>query len=165
MRAFAPLLALGLAGCATALPTEPSLAPRAAEAIDPRLPIASEPTLGPVDRALGERLSRLVAEGNAGAATFDTQVGQAQELASAAGPAQSESWIVAQQSLSGLEGARARSTRALADIDAIAADRIQRGTGLTASDLGAVEAASGALRALTDRQTSIIDRLAARLGR
>ena len=163
MRVFAPLLALGLIGCAASSAIEPSLARRPAEAIDPRLTIASEPTRGPVDAALAARLSQLVAEGNAGAATFDAQVGQAQGLAEAAGPAQSESWIVAQQALSGLEGARARSTRALSDIDAIAATRIQSGVGLTASDLGAVEAALGALRALTDRQTSIIDQLGARL--
>jgi len=165
MRVFAPLLALGLIGCAASSATEPSLARRPAEAIDPRLPIASEPTLGPVDAALAARLAQLVAEGNAGAATFDAQVGPARALAGAAGTAQSESWIVAQQALSGLEGARARSTRALADVDAIAADRIQSGAGLTAADRGAVEAASGALRAVTDRQSSIIDQLAARLGR
>ncbi|HEV2044687.1 MAG TPA: hypothetical protein VGR05_08420 [Sphingomicrobium sp.] len=165
MRAFAPLLALGLIGCAASSATEPSLAPRPAEAIDPRLPIASEPTLGPVDAALAARLSQLVAEGNAGAATFDAQVDQARTLAEAAGPAQSESWILAQQAVSGLEGARARSTRALADVDAIAANRIQSDGGLTAADRRAVEAASAALRAVTDRQTSIIDQLAARLAR
>jgi len=163
MRAFAPLFALGLIGCAASSVTEPSLAPRPAEAIDPRLPIASEPTLGPVDAALATRLAQLVAEGNSGAAVFDAQVVSARALVEAAGPAQSESWIVAQQALSGLEAARARSTRALADVDAIAAARIQRGAGLTAADRGAVEAASGTLRAVTDRQSSIIDQLAARL--
>lgn len=165
MRAFAPLLALGLIGCAASSATEPSLARRPAEAIDPRLPIPSAPTLGPVDAALGQRLSELVAQGNAGARTFDAQVDQAQALAGAAGPAQSESWIVAQQALSGLEGARAASTRALSDVDAIAATRIASGAGLTPADLAAVEAASAELGALTDRQSSIIDQLSARLGR
>lgn len=165
MKAFAPLLALGLIGCAASSAIEPSLAPRTAEAIDPRLPIASEPTLGPVDAVLATRLSQLVAEGKAGGETFDALVAQARGLVGAAGPVQSESWIVAQQALSGLEGARARTTRALADIDAIAATRIQSGAGLTASDLRAVEAASGELRALAERQTSIVDELAARLGR
>jgi len=165
MKPFTLALPFLLAGCAISSAIEPSLAPRPAEAIDPRLPIASEPTLGPVDATLAARLSQLVAEGKAGGQTFDAQVGQAQGLAEAAGPAQSESWIVAQQALSGLEGARARSTRAMSDVDAIAATRIQSGAGLTASELGAVEAATGALRVLTDRQTSIIDQLGARLGR
>ena len=165
MRAFAPLFALGLLGCAASSATEPSLARRPAEAIDPRLPIASDPVPGPVDAALGARLSQLVAEGNAGARTFDAQVGQAEALANAAGPTQSESWIIAQQALSGLEGARAASTRAQGDIDGIAASRIQSGNGLTFSDQAAVQAASAELRAVTDRQTTIIDRLSARLGR
>jgi len=165
MRAFAPLIALGLIGCAATSATEPSLARRSAESIDPRLPIPSNPAPGPVDAALAARLSELVAQGNAGARTFDAQVGSAQALASAAGPAQSESWILAQQAVSGLEGARAASTRALSDVDAIAAARIASGAGLTAADLAAVEAASAELGALTDRQASIIDQLSARLGR
>lgn len=165
MKPLALAIPLLLAGCAASSATEPSLAPRPAEAIDPRLPIGSEPTLGPVDAILAARLSQLVAEGNAGAAPFDAQVDQARTLAEAAGPAQSESWILAQQAVSGLEGARARSTRALADVDAIAATRIQSGTGLTAADRRAVEAALAALRAVTDRQTWIIDQLAARLAR
>ena len=165
MRAFIPILALGLTGCAASSAIEPSLARRPAEAIDPRLPIASEPTLGPVDAALAARLSQLVVEGNAGARTFEAQLGQAQSLANAAGPAQSESWIVAQQALSGLEGARAATTKALSDIDAITATRIQSGGGLTLSDQAAVAAASTELRAVANRQASIIDQLGARLGR
>lgn len=165
MRAFAPLIALGLIGCAATTATEPSLARRSAESIDPRLPIPSNPAPGPVDAALAARLSDLVAQGNAGARTFDAQVGSAQALASAAGPAQSESWILAQQAVSGLEGARAASTRALSDVDAIAATRIASGAGLTAADLAAVEAATAELGAVTDRQASIIDQLTARLGR
>ena len=165
MRALAPLLALGLIGCAASSATEPSLARRPAEAIDPRLPIAAAPTLGPVDPALAARLAELVARGRDGARAFDAEVGPAQALAEAAGPAQSESWILAQQALSGLEGARSASTVALSDIDALAAGRISSGAGLNAADLAAVEAASAELRALTDRQASIIDRLSARLGR
>lgn len=165
MKAFPPLLALGLIGCGATTATEPSLARRSAEAIDPRLPIASDPAAGRVDPALAARLAQLVAGGNVGARTFDAQVGQAQALANAAGPAQAESWIVAQQALSGLEGARAASTRALSDVDGLAAARIASGAGLTAADLAAVEAAAAELRAATDRQTAVIDQLSARLGR
>ena len=162
---FSALLALAVAACATSNSIEPSLAPRAAEAIDPRLPIASEPVLGPVDPALGARLEQLAAGGREGGRTFDAAVGQAEALAGAAGPRESESWIVAQQALSGLESARARTTAALSDVDAIAAGRIQSGAGLTPSDLAAVEAVSNELRTLADRQSSIIDRIGTRLGR
>ena len=88
------------------------------------MPIASNPTLGPVDPALAARLAELVASGESGARTFDALVGQAETLTGAAGPARSESWIVAQQAVSGLEGARAASTRALGNIDGIAAARV-----------------------------------------
>ena len=163
MRIFPAFAALALTACATSTVNEPSLARRPAEAIDPRLPIASAPTLGPVDAALAAQLARLIAEGRAGAQLFDAEVGRAQALANAAGPAQSDSWILAQQALSGLEGARARSTRALADVDAIAAARIQGGTGLNFSDMTAIDAALSELRALTDRQATTFDRLSARL--
>lgn len=164
MRAFAPLLALGLAACATSSATEPSLARRPAESIDPRLPVEVSPVPGPADATLSARLAELVTEGKAGAEAFDAEAGRAQSLAEAAGPAQSESWIVAQEALSGLEGARARTTRAVSDIDAVAAGRIQSG-GLTAGDQLAVEGASAELRAVTERQSTIVDQLAARLSR
>ena len=158
------MIALGLFGCATSSTTEPSLARRPAEAIDPRLPIPSNPIPGPADATLSARLTQLVAEGKAGAQAFEAEAGRAQSLADAAGPAQSESWIVAQEALSGLEGARATTTRAVSDIDALAAERIQRG-GLTAGDQLAVEEASAELRAVTERQSTIVDQLAARLSR
>ncbi len=164
MRNFPFLLILvPLAGCAATSATEPSLAQRPAELIDPRLPLPAEAPVGPVDAALAARLGQLVAEGNEGARSFDALVGQAEALASAAGPAQSESWIVAQQALSGLEAARAKTTAALAEVDAIAAERIQSGAGMSPANLSAVEAASNELRSLADRQNATIDRIGARL--
>lgn len=165
MRHFAPLLALGLAACAATSTTEPSLARRPAELIDPRLPLPATAPAGPVDPALAGRLGELLAQGNEGARTFDSLTNQAEALAGAAGARESESWIVAQQALSGLEGARAKSTAALSEVDAIASARIQSGAGLTPPDLAAIEAASGELRAMTDRQSATIDRIGARLSR
>ena len=165
MRHFAPLLALGLSACAATSTTEPSLARRPAEAIDPRLPVPVAAPTGPADPALASRLAELLAQGNEGARAFDSLTAQAEALANAAGPRESESWIVAQQALSGLEGARAKSTASLSEIDAIASARIQSGAGLKPADLAAIEAASAELRATTDRQSAIIDRLGARLSR
>ena len=169
MKAFAPLpvlglLTLALAACATSAVNEPSLTRRPAEAIDPRLPIPSNPIAGPVDATLAARLDAYVAEGKAGAATFEAEVARAQALAEAAGPAQSESWVLAQQALSGLEAARARTTRAVSDIDALAATRIQSG-GLSAGDQAAVEAASADLQEASERQVEVLDRINARLAR
>ena len=165
MRNFTFLLILvPLAGCAATSAKEPSLAQRPAELIDPRLPLSAEAPPGSVDPALASRLGQLVAEGNEGARSFDALVGQAEALAKAAGPAQSESWIVAQQAQSGLEAARAKTTAALAEVDSIASGRIQSGAALSPADLGAVEAASNELRAIADRQNITIDRIGARLG-
>lgn len=157
------LILVPLAGCAASSANEPSLAQRPAELIDPRLPLSAETPVGPVDAALASRLGQLVAEGKAGGQSFNALVAQAEALAGAAGPSQSESWIVAQQALSGLEAARAKTTAALAEVDSIAAGRIESGAGLSAGDLGAVEAASDELRGLAERQNATIDRIGARL--
>lgn len=153
-----------LAGCAASSRNEPSLARRAAEAIDPRLPISSAAVAGMVNPAIATRLGQLVAIGNEGARSFDAALGQAESLASAAGPAQSESWIAAQEALSALESARAKTTSALAEVDSIAATRIQSGGGLAPADQTAIEAASNELGAMSERQSATIDRLGARLG-
>ena len=158
------LILVPLAGCAATAANEPSLAQRPAELIDPRLPRPAEAPIGPVDPALAGRLGQLIAEGKEGERSFDALVDRVEAQAFAAGPAQTESWIVAQQSLSGLEAARAKTTAALAEVDSIAAGRIQSKAGLTTGDLGAVEAASAQLRAMADGQNATIDRIGARLG-
>src|SRR4029453_15881787 len=58
--------ALLLAACSVPQTGEPSLAPRAAEAIDPRVPIPSEVVAGPADPALAATIAGLVAEARAG---------------------------------------------------------------------------------------------------
>ena len=163
MKLLLPSISLLLAGCAATSADEPSLAQRPAELIDPRMPLPSEAPVGPVDAALATRLGQLVAEGNDGARNFDALVGQVEALASAAGPTQSESWIVAQQALSGLEAARAKTTAALAEVDSIASAKIQSGAGLSPANLAAVDAASSELRTVADRQNASIDRIGARL--
>lgn len=165
MRIFPAFAALALTACATSTVNEPSLARRPAEAIDPRLPIPPNPTLGPVDATLAARLGVLIRDGKAGAAEFDRELGNAQRSVQAAGAAQSESWILAQQALSALEAAQAGTTRALADIDELTAGKIQGSGGLTAADLAAVEAASAELRMIGERQAQAMTSLAARLDR
>ena len=152
-----------LAGCAATSGNEPSLARRPAELIDPRLPLPAEAPAGVVAPALADRLGQLVAEGKDGARGFEAQLAKAEALAAAAGPAQSESWIVAQTALSGLEAARAKTTAALAEVDSIASARIEGGAGMSPADLAAVEAASGELGAIAERQNATIDRIGARL--
>jgi hypothetical protein len=162
LRRFA-LLPLLLSACTTTPTSEPSLAPRAAEAIDPRVPIPNEVIAGPADPALAARIAGLIAEIRAGDAAFQAASGQAERLAAAAGPAQSESWIEAQQALSALVAARAPVTRAMADLDALAATRVVVGGGVLPGDLAAIQAATSEAGAISQRHAELIDRLEARL--
>lgn len=171
MRGFAllPIAALALlpiaalAGCAGSVDA-PSLAPRPAEAIDPRLPV-QEPVLpsNPSPK-LVEQLRVLVAQALGGDSSFQTAADAADRLAAVAGAAQSESWAVAQQALSVAVAERAPVTNALAGINAIGADRIQAVGGIGAADLKAINAASVRIEAVDSREAGRIDRLQARLG-
>ncbi len=128
------------------------------------MPIAADPVIGPVDAALATRLQALVADGRAGGTAFYSEAARARSLAAVAGPAQTESWIVAQEALSALEAARSRLTKALSDIDELASARIQSG-GLSAGDQAAIEAASGNLRAIGERQSEVLAEISGRLAR
>ena len=160
----APLLLL-LSACAAQQESEPSLAPRAAESIDPRVPIPGEVVSGPADAALASRIAALMAQVRAGDTAFAAAAQNAQALAAAAGPAESESWIVAQEALSALVAARGPVTRAIADLDGLAATRIAATGGLLPGDLDALNAATTEAGAIGQREAEVIDRLQAQLSR
>jgi len=153
-----------IAGCAAATGPIPSLAPRAAEAIDPRLPVASTAVAGPVDPALAARLGELVRGARQSDGAFAAAAAEARRAAAAAGMPQSESWIVAQQAVSEAVAARAPTTRALGDIDALAASAVARQGGIAPADLTAIEAAAEEVGTLDRRQAQAIDALQASLG-
>ena len=73
-----------------AIRTVPSLAPRAAEAIDPRVPIPSAPSLGTVDPALEKRLAELLSQ-CAPAIKLSIESSDAERRVAAAGNSDSES--------------------------------------------------------------------------
>ena len=110
------ILGLGLLGaCATPMPAgSPSLAPRAAEAIDPRVPVPDALVVGPADATLKSKLAALVDQATSGDAAFRGVIDNAERLAAAAGAQSSESWIAAQQALSVAQGARVRRRTRLA---------------------------------------------------
>jgi hypothetical protein len=153
-----------LAACSSPTGPYPSLAPRAAEAIDPRVPIAVDPSPGSVDPAMRAALAEAVARARAGAPQFDSLARRAATLAAAAGPRQSESWIVAQQALSALGAQYGVTTAAAADIDAIAAERIDQARWLVPATRAAIEAAAAEVGAINDTQRATIARLSTRLG-
>ena len=163
MRSTTLLLVLALAGCAGPGADIPSLAPRAAEAIDPRVPIPNMIVSTDVSLGLLQQLEALVSEAMAGDQAFRAAATDAERLAAAAGAPQTESWVVAQQALSAAVAARAPVTRALGEIDALAAGRIKQLGGISTADLHAINAAAAKVAEIDEREAALIERLQARL--
>ena len=164
MRSLAFILAFALAACSTPGP-EPSLAPRAAEAIDPRVPIPADVPAGAVDPALARQLDELVAQVRAGVPLFDGREGEASRLAAAAGAESSESWVAAQQALSRLVEQYGVTTRASADIDALAANRLEARRWISPADQAAIAAAANAVAAISETQSASIARIRENIAR
>ena len=162
-----PLLipsAILLAGCAsTAAP--PSLLPRAAEAIEPRVPVVRPMNDRPADPALIARLAALVTQAQVGDAAFRPAAAEAERLAAASAAPQSESWVAAQEALSGAIAAREPTAHALGDIDALGADKLQAQAGLAPNDLAAIQRAGAEVGAIDKRQTDRLAAIKARLER
>ena len=154
-----------MAGCATPSGPAPSLAPRAAEAIDPRVPVVTATTPQMVNPALVRRLADLVAQARNGENAFVIAAGEAQRLAAASGEPQSENWIVAQEAVSAVVAARAPTTKALGDIDGIAATSLETKGGIAPADLAAIEAAAAEVGAIDRRQARTIKMVQALLAR
>ena len=162
-RPAAILAILAIGGCSTPQGSVPSLAPRSAEAIDPRVPVGGDVVQRPVDAGLAARLAELVGLARQGDSAFAAAASEAQRLASAAGAPQSESWVVAQQAVSAAVAARGPTARALGDIDALAAAALVRRGGIAPADLAAIEAAAAEVGAIDRRQSQSIDALQSRL--
>ncbi|HEX9963605.1 MAG TPA: hypothetical protein VGB04_01320 [Allosphingosinicella sp.] len=145
------------AGCAAPGPY-PSLAPRPAEKLYAEDADERKPTPQPDDPALAAEIDRLLAEAKAGGAQFDSALSTAQRRAGSAGPAGSDSWIEAQQALSRLESARARTTAAFADLDRLSIERSNAGT-LGDGDLERMRRAAAEIQALADSQADRLQKL------
>ena len=155
---FPILLPLALAaGCAAPGPY-PSLAPRPAEKAYADDAEERKPTPQPDDPALAGEIDRLLAEAKAGSADFDSALPGAQASAGAAGASGSDAWIEAQQALSRVEAARARTTAALADLDRLAVQRAGAGT-LGEADAERLRGATAEIQAQADSQADRLQRL------
>ena len=153
-----------MAGCSSAKLSPPSLAPRAAESIDPRLPVERALVVRPIPAELRARLGELLSAARAGEVAFRSFLGTAQRAAAVAGPVRSESWITAQEALSALEAARAPTPKALSDIDSLAGKDIKAQSGIGADDLAAIQDAAAQASALDAAQRHEIATLSARIG-
>ncbi|MEP7129590.1 MAG: hypothetical protein ABI770_00520 [Sphingomicrobium sp.] len=159
------LMSGALGACSTPGGPYPSLQPRPAEAIDPRVPVERPMNDRLVSPALAGRLAELVGEARAGEAAFDRAADQAERLAASAGGSQSEGWVAAQEALSAAAAARGPTTTALGDIDALGGNALQTHGGISPNDLAAIEGAGAQVGAIDRRQAQRIKAIQARLGR
>ena len=157
-----PLLAF-LASCSTPGGQYPSLAQRAGEDVDPRVPVVSPVSSGPVSAGLAAHLDALIDQAESGDAVFREAAANAERLATSAGAPHSEGWVVAQQALSAAQAARGPTTRALGDIDALAATALQTKGGMSVADLEAIEKAGARVSQIDRAQAERLDALEARL--
>ena len=164
MRRVALLLIVAVGGCTVPGGPYPSLAPRAAEAIDPRVPVVRPMNDRPAGAALTARLAALVDQAQSGDAAFDAAVAEAERLAANAGAPQSEGWIAAQEALTAAIAARKPTATALGDIDEIAATALQTQRGIAPNDLAAIRSAAERVSAMDRRQAERIDAIQKRLG-
>jgi hypothetical protein len=164
MRTALCLTILALSACSAPGGPYPSLRPRAAEAIDPRLPVVRPMNERPVSPALAARLSALVEQARAGNAAFESAIGEAERLAAAAGTPQSEGWIAAEEALSTAIAARKPTATALADIDDVAGTALQKQQGIAPNDLAAIQTAAAEAGALDRRQAERVAAIQKRLG-
>ena len=164
MRKLVCLIVLSLSACAAPGGPYPSLQPRAAEAIDPRVPVERPMNERPVTPALASRLTELIAQARSGDAAFAPAADQAERLAAVAGAPQSEGWVAAQQALSVAAAARAPTASAIGDIDAIGANMLQSQGGIAPNDLAAIKRAGAEVGTIDQRQADRIKAIQRRLG-
>jgi hypothetical protein len=164
MRQSLVLIVLMLTACSAPGGPYPSLQPRAAEAIDPRLQPVRPINDRPVTPALAAQLGSLVDQARSGEAAFEPAMVEAERLAVSAGAPESEAWISAQEALSAAIAARRPTALAEADIDALGATRLQTQGGLAPSDLQAINSAAAEVASIARSQTDRIDAVRKRLG-
>jgi len=145
----------------------PSLLPRPIEKLgtgDAEPEAAPSPSI-PQDPALGQQLAQLLDRARQGQQAFDKDYGAAESAVARAGASGSENWIAAQVAVSRLEGARADTTAALSDLDALVLTRTREGKGTNEADQAAVASTRDQIQSLAEGQAEKIASLSTRLSR
>src|SRR3954470_24572059 len=126
---LAALLAAGLAGWGSQGPF-PSLAPRPAEREDwTEEPVHAAPVVAD-DAALRRRIAALLGQAREGGRAFEADLPATERAVAHPGPAESDSWVEAQQAISRLEASRGRTTDAAAELHQL---RLARGAAPTSA--------------------------------
>lgn len=157
------VVVMALSACSAPGGPYPSLQPRAAEAIDPRVPVEKPMNDRPVTPALASRLAELVAHARSGDSEFETAADQAERLAASAGAPQSENWVVAQEALTVAVAARGPVGSALGDIDETGAIALQTQGGIAPSDLAAIKRAAAEVGQVDQHEAARVKAIQARL--
>ena len=157
-----PLLVL--AACSATGGPFPSLQPRAAELVDPRVPVDRPMNARPVDSGLAAKLDSLVGQARSGDAAFVPLMARAEQLAGSAGAVHSEGWIAAEEALTAAIAARGPVARALGDVDALGGGRLQSDRGIAPSDFAAMQGAASEIATLDQREQGRVDAVRRRLG-
>lgn len=164
MRTLVLLSIVALSACSSPGGPYPSLQPRAAEKVDPRVPVERPMNTRPASAALVARLASLIVEARSGDAAFGTAASEAERLAASAGAPQSESWIVAQEALTAAIAARKPTANALGDIDELGATALQTQGNIAPNDLAAIDHAAAEVADLDQRQADRVKSIQRRLG-
>jgi len=164
MRTALCLTLLALSACSSPGGPYPSLRPRAAEQIDPRVEVRRPMNERAVSPALASRLAALLDQARSGNAAFEGSIGEAERLAASAGAPQSEGWIAAEEALTAAIAARKPTTTALADIDDLAGSALQTQRGIAPSDLAAIKSAAAEAGTLDERQAARVAAVQVKLG-
>ncbi len=154
LSALVMIITVSLSGCAMQEGDFPSLQKRPYE-IEPVIdePIVAGPVLVPLPVAIQNKLDAAVAQSHAAHDQFLADLpGAKNRVAAARGAAQSsESWVVAHMTLAALEIVRSPSVEALADIDALFRDQLERET---------LEDISGGITAITAQREVVKEQVA-----
>lgn len=164
MRAMFPALSLTLALTACLDRGEyPSLKPRAYEIAD-RGPPPPPPPAPPARADIVARAAALLGEAQAGQRAFAAELLRVRPVVARAGAVNSESWITAQEAVSGLDASRAATVIALAELDALASSGVDAaGLRFGDNDFAQLRATAGTIQALAQEQGREISRLAGSL--
>ena len=159
MRRLFPSLLLLLTACADQS-VGPSLSKRAIESLPLTEPQTEAEAPAAADPATRARIAALLAQAREGQTAFASLLPRARQAADSAGAETSESWIAAQQLLSAAESARAPSSRALGELDALIAAQVHGGSD---QGLAELQAAQSEVAAVVEDQQRAIDALRERI--
>jgi len=168
LTAFFALLVMGSAVNAQADPRAfPSLAKRPAETRDRSIPPPTPVEPAAIDKALAAQVERFSSEATAADSAFQRMLsegGRSSVAAGASAAPASESWVVAQSTISALDSARYDSVAALAALDTLFVERqVAEDAARVAADLIVIDPARLRVLALVDAQNDALDALRSQL--